>query len=160
MLKATFDHPYPTTKIMWIPDQATLIIHVPKNYSKNFPPYVSTWKQHDYEKVYWYYNNLLLYWNTSPCLQEHVAVGLKTRGSQLVSSQSLAVAIFCLLYTFLGGLKVISQSCDLKWIGSKFYQFCWHSSLVLKVTFYAQNNVSIMWKSLYSRSWYQNWVNR
>ena len=40
VLKAIFDHPYPTTKIMWIPDQATLIIHVHKNYSKNFPPYV------------------------------------------------------------------------------------------------------------------------
>ena len=133
---------------MWIPDQATLIIHVYKNYSKNFPPYVSTWKQHDYEKVYRYYNNLLLYWNMSPCLQEHVAVGLKTRSSQLVSSQSLAVAIFCLLCTFFFGLKVISQSCDLKWIGSKFYQFCWHSSLVLKVTFNVENNVSIMWKSL------------
>ena len=115
VLKATFDHPYPTTKIMWIPDQAILIIHVHKNYSKNFPPYVSTWKQHDYEKVY-----------TCICLCN----------------------------------KVISQSCDLKWIGSKFYQFCWHSSLVLKVTSYAQNSVSKMWKSLYSRSWYQNWVNR
>ena len=40
VLKATFDRPYPTTKIMWIPDQATLIIHVHKNYSKNFPPYL------------------------------------------------------------------------------------------------------------------------
>ena len=37
VLKATFDHPYPTTKIMWIPDQVTLIIHVHKNYSKKFP---------------------------------------------------------------------------------------------------------------------------
>ena len=34
VLKATFDHPYLTTKIMWIPDQATLIVHVHKNYSK------------------------------------------------------------------------------------------------------------------------------
>ena len=34
VLKATFDHPYPTTKIMWIPDQATLIVRVHKNYSK------------------------------------------------------------------------------------------------------------------------------
>ena len=41
VLKATFDHPYLTTKIMWIPNQATLIAHVHKNYSKNFPPYVS-----------------------------------------------------------------------------------------------------------------------
>jgi len=23
VLRATFDHPYPTTKIMWIPDQVT-----------------------------------------------------------------------------------------------------------------------------------------
>ena len=30
VLKATFDHPYPTTKIMWIPDQVSLIIHVHK----------------------------------------------------------------------------------------------------------------------------------
>lgn len=30
VLKATFDHPYPTTKIMWIPDQVILIIHVHK----------------------------------------------------------------------------------------------------------------------------------
>lgn len=28
VLKATFDHPYPTTKIMWIPDQVTLIIRI------------------------------------------------------------------------------------------------------------------------------------
>ena len=34
VLKATFDHPYPTTKIMWIPDQVTLIICV---HIKNFP---------------------------------------------------------------------------------------------------------------------------
>ena len=28
VLKATFDHPYPTTKIMWIPDQVNLIIRI------------------------------------------------------------------------------------------------------------------------------------
>ena len=39
VLKATFDHPYPTTKIMWIPDQVNLIIRI---IVKNFPFYVST----------------------------------------------------------------------------------------------------------------------
>ena len=39
VLKATFDHPYPTTKIMWIPDQVNLII---RSIVKKFPFYVST----------------------------------------------------------------------------------------------------------------------
>ena len=55
-------------------------------------------------------------------------------------------------FWFKGHLSVMWPQVD-------WFQFCWHSSLVIKVTFYAQNNVSMMWKSLYYRSWYQNWVN-
>ena len=37
------------------------------------------------------------------------------------------------------------------------YVLCWHNSSMLKETFYAQNNVSIMWKSLTSRQSCPSW---
>ena len=77
-------------------------------------------------------------------LQEHVVVDLKT--------QRLAISLLTIFsssrFSRHGlGLKVTSHvtSCDLTWVGSKFY---WHNSLVLEVPYCVQNNASIMWKSL------------
>ena len=63
---------------------------------------------------------------------------------RLKDSQSSVVAIFWPFYTWFGLKRsTTSQAND-----STFYLLFWHNSLVLEVTYYVQNNASLMWKSL------------
>ena len=74
-------------------------------------------------------------------LQKHVAVGLKTQEqSHLVSSQYLIVAIFWFFYMWFG-FKVTSHMTSSVPIVLAYFH-------ILKVTYYAQNSASIMWKNL------------